>query len=273
MKLEELVESLNLDAVAGAIGAVEEGKTPLRDYDLEDARRMVKAVIEKWLLKDFLAYERAETEQMVVYPIGSMGQIKGIIDVEFWATDTLTILDWKTSKNTLDSEWVRRLQDSWQWRYYALMVGAHKVMYRGIARPKLEKGNWVCETRQIQWDVPESNGDAATLQLEGQLAQRQALVELGLKIWPRSMPGACMAFGQLCPFIDDCRKFTMPLQHVYDKDLSYTSLERFSLCPERHRRMLLEPDRDESEEAAFGKGVHRGLAEVYRQAWELKKGQ
>lgn len=271
MTLDELLERVELGKVDAAVQLVREGQPALKEYDIEDARRMVVAAAEKWLLKDWGAWADVKTELSLSYSIGAWGQINGIIDL----TGTLQtskqpfILDWKTSRNTLDEEWSRRQKDSWQWRLYSLMTGATTVIYRGLSRPKLDRGKWKCDTREIVLEVPENNGEIVGAYLDGVIGMRQTLVEMGLDVWPMYKPGACGAFGQVCPFLPDCRQGTMPRSKVMDRDMSYTQLERFSLCPEKHRRMLLDGvGKDESEEALFGQAVHRGLSDLYSQVWK-----
>ena len=58
------------------------------------------------------------------------------------------------------------------------------------------------------------------------------------------------------------------------KELSYTKMKLFMLCPERYRRTVLgistteDPIEKDSDATAFGSVFHAGIAELYRQAFK-----
>ncbi len=82
------------------------------------------------------------------------------------------------------------------------------------------------------------------------------------------MPFACNAYGRECEFLQDCQNYTMPKASA-SKRLSYSYIQTYLLCPEKARRYALAKGAGGySEETTFGRSVHRGLAELWRRAFE-----
>lgn len=187
------------------------------------------------------------------------------------------ILDWKTTKSTLDSDWQDRYIDSWQWRHYLAFSGAETFIYRGIRRRSQINGD--LETKEIIIHASEDPNliRASQNQIKQIKGNRDNLIQLGITPWPMNKPGACHKYGYDCPYINDCWAGN-PDDRVLDKDhpVSYSRMEDFMLCPERFRRNALASrdaiegeEQDISESSNFGSAVHRGLQEVYKQAFKL----
>ncbi len=233
-----------------------EGNT-LPDWDREDAVAMVEHAVETWLEGDLKKYDLT-----VIETDYANTSYHGIVDLLFCNKETqhFEVVDWKTSKNTLDATWRQRLVDSFQWRMYAELTGSRRVIYRGVNR-KLE-------TKFIDIEVPPDNATTVYRQIFGVELMRQAVENTA--VWPLNTQ-SCFAFGRQCPYYLDCQGDTMPRAIVPLTSLSYSQMSDFLLCPERCRRRRLEPqgESDDSQETGIGKAVHRGLAEIYRQAFTL----
>ena len=176
------------------------------------------------------------------------------------------VLDWKTSRATLDKTWEDRLFDSWQWKLYASYYGAGLVFYRGV--------NDRDDTRELILEPPPDVSAETEKQFRQILEYRNTLINNREMPWPRNMPSACGAYGRECKYQEDCRtegyvRDYVPVSSV-NAPLSYSSMSRMMLCPEKHRRYILEhqgtgPELADTEETARGRAVHRGLEEVYKQ--------
>jgi len=275
MTFDELKERIDFEAVAKAVLG---GLDKFPEGEFEDAKRIVWALCENYLARDVREFALEEPEQKLLITglPNQTAPIKGYLDLHGHLRGTCKpfvayageafVLDWKTTGGSLDTQWKNRLMDSWQWRIYAHMTGAAMAIYRGVNREE--------ETREVIIEVPQTNSAEVREYCEGGLGMRGALVQAGLTVWPRVMKKhSCEAFGRECPFWDDCRDYTMPRQSLPDKEMSFTQFERFFLCPEFHRRLILEPEADGGEESFFGTAVHRGMAEVYRQARSWGNGE
>jgi len=233
-----------------------EGST-LPEWDREDAEKMVEEVVDSWLALDYKKYDFVAVETDY-----SAYGMHGVIDLLLRDKESqaLVVIDWKTSKNTLDATWRQRLVDSYQWRMYAHLVNAQKVIYRGINR-KLEK-------KFIEIEVPKDNYIVVERQLLGINLMREGVKNLS--VWPLNTQ-SCYAFGRQCPYYLDCQGDTMPRKVVELTPLSYSQMQDFLLCPERCRRRRIDPQGkgEDSEETSIGRAVHAGLAEIYQQAFTL----
>lgn len=269
------LENLNLDKVAEEILNGREGEKPVSDFDFRDAKTAVWAAAEAWLSRDIhdlriTKIEQKERMEIMVPLIGMQGirQVKDIEGIVLGKTSLTkdfagrkAIVDWKTS-NTLDVRWRERMIDSLQWRLYAY-DDTDLFFYRGITREG--------DTREVAIEVPWTNKKEVDEIIAGIANQRHSLVVAGLEIWPRKFGmSTCHAYGDECPFFADCRGYEgIPRKAIEDSDLSFTEIERFLLCPEKSRRLKLLPSGyDGTEATAFGSIVHRGLAELWRQASE-----
>ena len=134
--------------------------------------------------------------------------------------------------------------------------------YRGISRSG--------ETREILIQVPPDTPKEAIQYLDQLNKMREALGNTAP--WPRKMPGSCHAYGRDCEHLDHCQK-NLVFTGLIDikKPLSYSSAETLLLCPEKYRlHQLSSGNAEDDETLAFGKSFHRGIAEVYRQAFHLE---
>jgi hypothetical protein len=295
---EEYLAQIDLDRVAHEILALRPGEQELTVSDYEDAQTAVLAAADTWLARDIADMTITGVEQPFSTLYHVPGQepqsVRGIKDLVGWAQGHVAplkqhlvdndivgpvrlIVDWKTTANTLDVKWRERLIDSWQWRLYAdneRLDSTIVVNYRGISRPKydLEKANTPdgkCDTRDVFIVVPPTNALEVQGCVEGVSRQYRALIESGLQVWTRKMPSSCGAYGRTCTFFDDCRDYdAIPKYSVAARELSYSSIDRFMLCPELYRRMEKTEQGDGSESTRFGVAVHAGLAELYRQVKE-----
>lgn len=272
--VEQYFEQLDQEKIAQAIIHDEDGKeVKLTEWDFEDAKRLIWNAAEKWLVRDLreLIVAPDGFEKRMSLEWGGSKPMKGYIDMEGQLRGTIKpfidyagrpfVLDWKTSKNTLDTEWRERLIDSWQWRIYHAATDCGVIIYRGLSRNG--------DTKELLIAPPETTKREVQEYVSGALAMRNALVTLGAEVYPRHKPYACHAYGRECPFYTDCDNYdSIPRQALEDKEMSYSRLEHLLLCPEKHRRLIIEAGADDSEETTFGQAIHRGLAETWRQAFE-----
>jgi hypothetical protein len=268
---------------------------PAYSFDLEEANDVVFVAAHRWLLEDLTALAVTETERLYV-----QNGFKFILDLQgtFTGEGSKTfqhdarkyndanmdrfqgkrfVADWKSTKSELDTMWQERLVDSWQWRDYLAETGADIFVYRGIKR-RTRIGDSV-ETREFYIDrsVQPDLEELHRINVLSTTVQRDALVQLGQVPWPQNRPGGCRAFGRECQYKPDCDsglKFLPTGALTPNRELSYSRIQSFKLCPERYRRDLLAKQDGLEEEVAgpdaeFGLAIHRGLAEVYRQAYGL----
>lgn len=279
----ELWNRLDIEKVAEAI------KHPaLSDYDFEDAKMCVWAAAAKWLIRDLDVFSDSilvEYEKRINFSIeGEACEVKGIFDL--WGNfksisvhkqfenyeDSCFIIDWKTSRGSLDTAWRKRLIYSRQWRLYSAIVDARVFMYRGIQRST--KLGEEPDCKEIIIEVPRNNKIEVCQQTAQLLVQRARLIKNSYEfpIWPKNMPDACFQYGRECPYLVDCESNNV-VNYIPDlgHPMSYSRLKTFQACPERHRRDLLAKSQDltedESDDTIFGSAVHRGLAELYTQAF------
>ena len=262
---------INWELVETAIGEEED----FLNFDYEQIKDAVYNAAENWLPQDADKLIIGIEEEVEVPFEGweEGGEVpeqarraKGVIDLILLSREgKLGIVDWKTCGAQALPE-TEKYTKSWQWRMYvAAWAGQYRpedieVQYRVVSRG-LQLGT-------ISLQPTEFSVSRVREYMQATAAMNDALAPF--TVWPQRMPGACKAFGRQCPYEADCHMGTMPRGVMPRKDLSFSYLERFLLCPERARRAELEPDRDGSEEAGFGSAFHRGIAEVYRQVKEGK---
>lgn len=256
--------------------AVETAGRKLMKWDLDDAVDLVRLAVDKWLDEDVQllhhpAFEASFRQEVVPGVI-----VKGILDVfaERGGGSLLggrdshvvpCVIDWKTRQTAdVDSDWARDLKDSAQWRIYAWASRAPIFIYRGISRRSRK-------AREVVIEVEPGNDAWVSNYLRGVATQHTALVTAALPVWPQVKPRSCRAFGRDCEYKQDCRAGGAALKPdplLGSRDLSYTSIERFHLCPERYRRHALAPEGEyESDDSLFGQTFHVGVAEAWRQAF------
>lgn len=268
--LTDVLSTIDMEKVGKAIATPEEDERPLADFDFEDAKSLVWTAAEKWLLRDLDEFSVEEVEQEkvflfdnsnITYVTDVSGVVKGLKAPFTNFSGKRYVIDWKTSKNTLGTEWKDRLLHSWQWRLYCCAQNASLFLYRGLSRNG--------DTKEVIIEAPTTNNDEVLFFLRGTQDQLVHLQNSTLPCWPRNMPFACRAYGRDCAWVEDCQNYTMPKGIVEPKRLSYSYINTFMLCNERARRTALDGNRENSEESLFGSAVHRGLAELWRQAFNL----
>lgn len=277
---EDLISNIDLEKVATEI---RNSDSEIGDIDYQDAKTCVWEAGKKWLGRDIatLIWDRGSIEHEIDF-----AGVRGVIDVsgkvrkgidkapfERFGGQAFSI-DWKTSKNTLDTDWKNRLVDSWQWKLYSAALDAKFFMYRGISRPNFGK----CDLREILIAVPDNIAYEVESQVCGVQVLRNSLLLSSIHQagqWPMAMPRSCKMYGGVCENYDDCVNMTMPkgdlvnIELLRDHKMSYTSMERFLQCPEKYRRQVLRGEAIQTDATIFGQAVHRGLAELWAQAWEI----
>lgn len=268
------MDAVDKDAIVEAILTFEDGEKPFDDFDFEDAKLAVWTAAEKWLVRDLGEFTLEAVENKVVtnfagpeYPfkcfLDVCGTMKGTIKPFDKFAGLKYVVDWKTSKNTLGTEWKQRLLDSHQWQMYSEVYGASLFIYRGISRIR-------AETQEVLIPVPDTNGAEVLQQLQGIGCQLNALRVAKFDIYPRNKPQGCFAYGKQCPWYDSCMTYKIPRGELpLDKNLSYSFMNNFMLCNERARREVLAEGMEYQGETSYGRAVHRGLASLWSQAFRL----
>jgi hypothetical protein len=278
MTFSDLLVRVDPEKVINAIRKTD--GPPLPDYDEADARELVWATLEKYLLRDYEEFEITGVEdacQMLGQPglraiFDLTGRMRGNHARFRDYKNQVFILDWKTSRRDLDKTWVEGYIDSWQWRIYAYLSGAKLFFYRGLRRP--QKVGGFPEFREIIIEVPDSVFSEVSSLVE-QVSQQINSLLSNPGPWPRVMrPNLCKPYGKSCFAYDDCRGGTIPEQLIKTPTLSYTRIQQFMECNEKFRRIILsrmneEEDPETSEATIFGNAVHRGLAAAYSQVFGL----
>ncbi len=282
----DIRDELDWPTVVEAIKSSNIGSVKLADWDIEDAIRVCHMAAERWLHDD-VRYGYQLTHLETRFDIKTkLPPVAGVIDLGLRSEEGLILVDWKTSRNTLDLNWQQRLLDSFQWRIYAAVTGATKFKYRGMTRPKgvgrnQDPEDKIVEFKELTIDIPQTNRQEVIEQLGGFYAMRNSLTFKSVTgiplnpIWPRN-GRSCFSFGRRCDYYADCQGFSAPRgipQSLHQ--VSSSQLDEFLLCPERYRRGQLANDGDDpvgksdSEESSFGRVVHIGLAEIWRQGFML----
>lgn len=176
------------------------------------------------------------------------------------------LFDWKSTSSNLDHSWKEKCYDSWQWRRYSANREAKLFEYRGL--------NWNDDIAISVIQVPGNIKEQVAAFMSGLVVLKNATVDSALDIYPMNQPRACNSFGQECEYKYDCENFTMPRACLLDRSYSYSSDDKFLLCPERYRRDNLKPQSNipVSDAAFLGTCVHRGLEEIYKQLIAIQKG-
>ena len=279
MTFPELWSSLDQTRIAAEVYSPD-----MNDVDLAEARDCVYQACAAWLERDLATFvitgvEEAYQDDKFKCVFDLRGQLKLEQTHKSFKPygGERFIIDWKTTNSPLDARWAERLLASWQWRLYAMLPPTPILfMYRGIRRPSnLEEQSKIWLREQIL-EVPSGNAEESAEFLRLMHAKRDFLVNGGELVWPRNMPTACFAYNRTCPFFEDCNHYTMPRKQLIETGpLSYSSIMLLQGCEEKFRRLRLlrqegAEDGEETDSTRFGSAVHRGLAEVYRQAFKLK---
>lgn len=262
---EDILLSLDLKKVTDEINAIEANQPPMPDYDRQDVRELVLIAAERWLPTDLDEWilDSVEEEFEVAGFRGILdlrGRHKGKFNAFKDHAGSPFICDWKTTKGALDADWAARYKGSWQWKLYSAAFSETKLFsYRGVSRSG--------DTREIIIEVPPGVAEEAQQYLDQVRGMRFMLRES--IPWPRKMPGSCKAYGRQCEFHDICwENQTVPGVVDFSRPLSYSGTETFLLCPEKHRLTQISGYSEDDETLAFGKSFHRGMAEIYRQAFK-----
>lgn len=271
---EAYKERLEWSRIAAAIDEFAASKPDVHSFDIETARKCVYYALERWLAEDIANCTIEGVEEPFEDPF-KRGVIDVILRIRPEPSDSvytphanqLLGVDWKTSKNTLGSDWRDRYIYSWQAptyvdgiaRKYSLTPALFQ--YRGVSRS--------FETKPILLEVKTDPAPSVEVQYGGLRVMRDALISAGLSVWPKNMPSGCRAYGSECAYFADCTHNTEPRYVPEPKIFSFSGASTFLLCPEKYRRNMVDGSQD-SEESIFGNLVHVGLAEAYKQAalWE-----
>ena len=272
---DEIILTLDLDKVAAEINAVEAGQPEMPDYERRDVRELVLLAAERWLPNDLVelhldGVEEAHDGTNFRGILDLRGRHKGVLKAYQGFAGAGMIADWKTTKGALDADWANRYKYSWQWKLYAMAFPETRLFhYRGISRSG--------DMRDVVIEIPpEVAGEAAIFvdqvqEMRRSLFYENMLYKNGPHPWPRKMPSSCRAYGRDCDFKDTCwNNITVPGSVDINKALSYSSIETFLLCPEKHRLTQISGYGEDDEVLAFGKAFHRGIAEIYNQAFKRK---
>lgn len=272
---EELMGGINKEEIEAEILKREEGDKELKDYELTEVKSLIWLAGEKWLLRDLTEFTIIGTEvDILTLPdkngykfhafIDVTGHIKGVKKPFDKYQGLPYCIDWKTTKNELNTLWRQRLISSWQWQNYAHLTGAKIFIYRGISR--------LNTLTELILKVPEINSIEVEQFNASIGVQIKELITNNFEIWPRNKPFACGAYGRNCIYLSDCDNFSMERKVPIMGNLSYSLINKFMLCPEKARREMLEKQEgivDETDESNFGKAFHRGIASLWKQAFSL----
>jgi len=278
-EFSDLKKLINWEKVAKQIATPEECEKLLSADDFKEAKKLVWLAAETWLPRDYVEFNiHGVEEKYEVLLKDCKRNVKGYFDLRGTINGISRpfkpykgrhfILDWKTSRNTLDQTWKDRLVGSWQhliyaWQYNEKFGIIPSVIYRGISRNQ--------DTREILMEIRPVDIEETERYLK-QAANIITLLEPE-EVWFMNKPYSCNAYGKECIRLVDCEDFSMP-RRLIDKGqaMSYTGIKLLGLCPERYRRDKLDAEdqkvKSDSEESLLGKGIHRGLAEIWRQIFQ-----
>lgn len=244
------------------------------DFDRELVLEMINCAVEKFLGADLETSALLGVEHDVEIledaygdinsPCGRLERTHGFIDLILaqGAEGTVLGVDWKTTGSPPDPQKRARYANSWQWKMYLAALGASHFEYRIISQKPVR-------AYTIQCAAGENNAEEVKLFIEGIWRIRRGLGDL--PIWPQNRPAGCGAYARVCKYDRSCAEGTMPLAPFPHKDLSYSDAMNMLLCPEKARRLALDrlkgAGADETEDTVLGGAFHRGIAEVYRQAY------
>jgi hypothetical protein len=156
----DLLATLDMDLVAEKIWY-----NGMRDYDFQDAKECVWNAAVKWLPRDMVEFNvtdvevRRKTEILGADLKGFMdirGTMRGEIPVLAKFAGKPFVVDWKTSKNKLSTDWKNKLVDSLQWKIYCVLEPEYPglIFYRGISRQG-EVREVIIEPPQPEYLIPE----------------------------------------------------------------------------------------------------------------------
>lgn len=295
MKLStaKILEQLDMDIVQQEVH-----KTILPEYEYEGIAQRILLMADIFLEADL----KSAKELLVEYSFDNV--VRGIFDVvRVDHNDRTVIIDWKTTGNVDRPNYADEVRNENQTSFYLSYGGDDLVSRTGLPEPSYleyrcvdEKPHYRTKKGEEYEAAPghvlvfqELNGPGRAQEAMAQVeaVDEQYISQLGLPVWVRNKPKACFTGGwadkgPTCAFFEDCRNMTMPTgtglltpEELFDKrPRSKSSIKDFVDCPERFRRLRL------LKEGALvqkplpilkGEAFHAGIAEIYRQAWELKK--
>lgn len=274
---DEVLANCDLEAIEAAIFTPkrEGGSVPnYRIDDVQNIKEMLLLAGRRWLpgdlveLTDVEIEGKIESERMALKAyLDITAVVRGVRKPFDGYPGARMTIDWKTRDGELDQRWKDRNVDSWQWKIYSSISNGILFNYRGVSR-RCNATEYPC--KDILLLVPESVDLEVEEYVQGKIAERNSLIELGLTVWPRSMPDSCGMYGRECPFKGDCDAYSMPRYlPETSKIMSYTSLKNFGICPEKARRLENLPEGDSGDETNIGDGFHKAMAELYKQAFKL----
>lgn len=230
-------------------------------FEVAEAKRVIANALDHYFEHDTTHLAVTGVECEVELTILGVPRVHGYTDLRAVVdSGERIIIDWKTTGGDLDAKWSDRLRKSWQWRFYAQATSATHVIYRGLSR----NGS----VRTLIIEVPPDNDAVVSAYIRQRHEMREAVRALGIIPWPRSQPEACNAYGRPCPYVAICDSHVPPPDGNGPASHSYSSLQTFSLCPERSRLDAALHDEDaEDESTSFGTLVHAGLAAAYASAF------
>lgn len=270
---EELISQIDISEIENEILNKRDGEKELKDYEVTEVKSLLWLAGEKWLLRDLSEFTLTGTEvDILTEPdkngyrfhafIDVTGIVKGVKKPFNAYSGKPYCIDWKTTAKELDTKWRARLTSSWQWQQYAHLTGAKLFIFRGISR--LES------LTELIIKVPDTNSMEVIDFNNSVGGQIKYLRDEKFNIWPRNKPFACHAYGRVCEYYVDCDCLTMPFVVPPEKNLSYSYIDKFLLCPEKARRSaLIDEIDDSSSESSFGLVMHRALASLWSQAFKL----
>ncbi len=265
---QDIFARLDRDAIRREIVNGEQGKL---GFDFDQAAEMIWIVAMKWLARDAEIMHLHAVER----PFEWRGE-KGVQDMEGYFTEAAHpdligktfVRDWKTTGRELDVAWERKYILSHQWKFYLYHSGADVFVYSGVT---WQDGGGV---REVILRRPDDLAEQVSRLITGCDVMGRGLLDAQLPVYPQNMPDACEKFGG-CPYRLDCRNNTMPRAALEPWGWSPSTIETFLTCPEKMRRNRLNRlagvSNVGSESAELGAAFHRGVAEMYRQVWGMKK--
>jgi hypothetical protein len=277
--LESILSPLDLDSVYNSMrGDLDIDKSKKYQELFDEANELMLLALETWIARDLQEFYDVKIE--TPYNDGKVvidleAKLRGTLAPFREFTDGSVVIDWKTTMSIVDGDtWKNKVFRSWQWKKYALTRPEAKLfIYRGVSRNKYEprSNNNYSRVKEVIIQIPGNLETAVEYQFEGVKAQIKALEKA--EVWPQNTT-SCWDFGVLCQEYNNCMSFSSPRAPiVYDKELSYSSMQLFLRCPEKFRlRELrksgsteLTDDPEDTDNTIVGRMFHAGIAEVYKQ--------
>jgi len=282
IETRDLIKNVNFDVVKSKMSSVPGSLRLGKDW--EDVNELIAIALDTYLARDLQEFADIEIESprnKGKARLDIIATCKGTLSPFDRHVTSKVIIDWKTTFSPVDGEGFKdKCVRSWQWREYkALVPEATLFIYRGLSRDYSIRasGDVAQRTREI---ILELN---PTIPIE--VAQQSNNIYLLRNIlaaspnnypWPRNWQ-SCMDYSVECPFLKGCETNTYSPSPTLDKfpEMSYSKKELFMRCNERYRATVVAQMEDTLEKdydnTTFGSVVHEGLAEIYRQVFNVKE--